>query len=265
MKILDFHGHFFPDEVAEHAVETVESISGGKIIPVLDGTMNGLLAGMSEAGVTTTVTLPVATKPEHVESINSILPQMSDKIVPFGALSPFAENWEDHIDCLVEQKIKGVKLHPEYQGFYIDDPKYFPIYQKLADSNIMALFHTGYDPGPFSRDHATPKMVRTVLDAIPNFTIIAGHFGGLLMWDEVEQYLVGQNIYFDTAAIATLIDPKQFVRIVNNHGSEKVLFGSDTPWEGQKVSIDFILSSDLTDQQKENILWNSGTELLNRG
>ena len=264
MKILDFHGHFFPDEMAEHAVETVESISGGEIVPVLDGTMNGLLTGMSESGITTTVTLPVATKPEHVESINSNLPQESEEIVPFGALSPFSETWESDIDFLVEQGIKGVKLHPEYQGFYIDDTNYFPIYEKLAESNIIALFHTGYDPGPFSSDHATPRMVKTMMDAVPNFTIIAGHFGGLSMWEEVQEFLVGENIYFDTAAIMNHIDPKLFEKMVHSHGSEKVLFGSDTPWEDQKASIDFILRSGLTDQQKENILWNSGMELLNR-
>lgn len=265
MNIIDFHSHFFPDEIADHAVQTVAEICDGVIVPVLDGTMDDMIRSMDRNGISKSVTLPVATKPEQVPGINANLPLNSDRIVPFGAANPFSENWENEIDYLVEKGVKGVKLHPEYQGFYIDDPVYYPFYEKLASANLITLFHAGYDPGPFSRDHAKPGMFLSLMENIPNLTIVAGHFGGLLMWDEVLEHLAGKDIWFDTAAICDFIDPKLFEKIVNIHGADKVLYGSDTPWEGQGKSISFITDSGLTDLQKEEILGTNAETLLNRG
>jgi len=264
MDILDFHTHFFPDEIAPHAIKTVTEISGGEITPLLDGTMQGLQNGMKANGITTSVTLPVATKPEQVSSINSSLPVLSEGIIPFGAINPFSETWESDIDFIVNQGICGVKLHPEYQGFHIDNSRFFPFYEKLAESNLIALFHTGYDPGPFSSDHATPMKVNKMIREVPELTVVAAHFGGLLMWDDVLTELAGENIWFDTAAIAGRISPALFKMIVSKHDSEKILFGSDTPWEDQRTSIDFIIDSNLTESLTEKILGINGRKLLHR-
>ncbi len=263
MKIIDFHGHFFPDALAERAVKTVADMCGGEIVPALDGTLGNLLAGMEKFGISQTVNLPVATKPESVTPINSGLLMDNPQIIPFGALSPFSLTWESDIDFVVSKKIKGIKLHPEYQGFYMNDPAYIPFYQKIADSNLIALFHAGYDPGPFSRDHALPQMFLELKEAVPNLTIVAGHFGGLMMWDDVERYLVGSDIYFDTAAIADFLPQKQFVDMATRHGIEKVLFGSDTPWEDQGKAIRYITESTLSDSAKEQILYQNADRLLN--
>lgn len=265
MKIIDFHSHFFPDEIADHAVQTVAEICGGKIVPVLDGTFDAMIRSMDRNGIEKSVTLPVATKPEQVPGINANLPLTSDRIIPFGAVNPFSENWEAEIDDLAAKGVKGVKLHPEYQGFYIDDPQYFPFYEKLASADLITLFHAGYDPGPFTRDHAKPAMFLSILENIPDLRVVAGHFGGLLMWDEVLEHLAGKDIWFDTAAICDFIDPQLFEKIVNIHGAEKVLYGSDTPWDGQEKSISFITDSTLSDTQKEMILGLNAETLLNRG
>ncbi len=263
MDIVDFHAHFFPDEIAQHAVKTVTEICDGVITPELDGTLKSLLAGMKETGISSSVTLPVATKPEQVESINSSLTTNNSSIIPFGALNPFSENWEKDIDHLVSIGVKGVKLHPEYQGFYIDKPQFFPFYEKIADAGLIALFHTGYDPGPFSRDHATPSMVKSMIQAVPKLKVVTAHLGGLLMWDEVLELLVGENIWLDTSAIAGRIPPEQFEKICNQHDAEKILFGSDTPWESQQSSIDFITRSNLEESVKESILGENARKLLN--
>ncbi|MCP4294767.1 MAG: amidohydrolase family protein, partial [Proteobacteria bacterium] len=166
---------------------------------------------------------------------------------------------------LAKMGIKGVKLHPEYQGFYIDDPVYFPFYEKLASVGLIALFHAGYDPGPFTSDHAEPHMFLNLLNNIPDLTVVAGHLGGLLMWDSVLEHLCGKNIWFDTAAIHDFIDPELFLKITEKHDCEKILMGSDTPWESPERSIEFIMKSKLTDQQKEMILGKNAEKILNFG
>lgn len=253
MEIIDFHGHFFPDSLAERAVKTVAEMCGGEIVPALDGTLAELIRGMEQFGISQTINLPVATKPESVMPINSTLLLDNPKIISFGALSPFSSTWESDIDFLKKVGVKGVKLHPEYQGFYLNDPAYLPFYRKIADAGFITLFHAGFDPGPFSRDHALPEMFLELKQNVPNLTIVAGHFGGLLMWDDVEKYLIGTDIYFDTAAIADFLPQEQFVDMATRHGIDKVLFGSDTPWEDQGKAIRYIVESSLSESAKEQI------------
>jgi predicted TIM-barrel fold metal-dependent hydrolase len=87
--------------------------------------------------------------------------------------------------------------------------------------------------------------------------------GGCMMWDAVEEYLVGQNVNFDTCYCLPIIkDKKQFERIVKNHGSDKILFGSDCPWTDAKKDIEIIESLDLTQEEKQNIFENNAKSLL---
>lgn len=262
MDIIDFHGHFFPDLLAERAVKTVSEMCEGTIVPALNGTLTYLIWGMDQFGISQTVNLPVATKPESVAPINQGLCLTNKRIIPFGALHPFSPTWESDIDNLVNLGVKGIKLHPEYQGFYVNTPSIIPFYQKIADSELIALFHAGYDPGPFSRDHAVPEMFLELKRAVPNLTIVAGHFGGLMMWDDVETHLIGTDIYFDTAAIADFLPQDRFVDMVLRHGVEKVLFGSDTPWEDQGKAIRYVMESSLPDSAKKQIMFLNAKRLM---
>lgn len=260
--VIDFHGHFFPDEIAENAVSTVAEICCGVIKPQLDGLLSSLIESSKMNGIEKVVTLPVATKVEQVTSINRNLLLDNLHIVPFASMHPDMSNFTEEISFIVKKGVLGVKLHPEYQNFYITDKRYKPFFDALATSGLLVLMHTGYDPGPFTSDHATPAMVADLLENHPGLRLIAAHLGGLQMWDEVERCLVGKDLYLDTAAIAGLISSEQFERICHAHGSDKVLFGSDTPWEAQDKAISFIMDSGLSLSEKEQILYKNAEKLL---
>ena len=260
--IIDIHTHFFPDSLAPRALSAVVDATEGKMEICGDGTLNGLIVELAESGIDQAITLPVATRSDQVISINNNLPLDEKTITPFGALNPYEPNWEESLLNLVSLGIKGVKLHPEFQDFYIDDPQFTPFFSALAESGLIVLTHAGYDPGPFSCDHGTPERIATLLERHPQLTLIAGHLGGLMQWDEVEEYLVGKRVYFDTAAIEEFISVEQFERIVRNHGAENILFGSDYPWASPSKSISFINKSSLSQRQKEHILGLNAQMLL---
>ena len=76
------------------------------------------------------------------------------------------------------------------------------------------------------------------------------HMGGNEMWDDVERYLVGQNVYFDTGVILNTMPQEQFLRIVHMHGADRILFGTDSPWADQKNFV-ALLEHDATDRGRE--------------
>ena len=262
MEIIDFHTHTFPDELAPLAIAALISNSPESINHT-DGTLSGLKSSMRENGITCSVVLPVATKASQVSTINRNCKLLAGPgILPFGALHPEMENFHEEIDFLISNKIAGIKFHPEYQNFYIDSPKVFPIYEALSQAGLIVVFHAGMDPGPFTNDHVVPSMIRKVHKSFPDLLIVAAHMGGWKMWGEVNEYLCGLPVYFDTSAVSDEMSKDEFVKLVRLHGTEKILFGTDSPWFDQGGIRRWIEETSLTDDEKERIFYRNANELF---
>ena len=100
-----------------------------------------------------------------------------------------------------------------------------------------------------------------ILDVQPEKLVLA-HMGGFMQWDDVEEYLVGQPVWFDTAVVFGKIPDEQFIRMVRNHGNDKILFASDSPWADQKEFVKHLQSLPLTGEEKDNIFHNNAVRLL---
>ena len=53
-----------------------------------------------------------------------------------------------------------------------------------------------------------------------------------------------------------------FVRLARKHGTEKILFGSDSPWAKQEDYLQFLLSCDFTEEEKKQIAGENAAALL---
>lgn len=261
--IIDIHTHTFPDELAARAVAVLADRSC--VTPYADGTCAGLCASMQRAGVDRSVIMPIATKPAQVRSINSWAVQVSRKyheLICFGTIHPKQTDWQTEIDRLVADGIPGIKLHPEYQEFFVDDAELIPIYHTLADAGLILLFHAGVDIGLPPPVHCTPDRLARVLDAAPELTIIAAHMGGYDLWDDVERYIIGRELYLDTSYSLTDLGVDQMTGLLQAHGADKILFGTDSPWTDQSAEVNGIRALPLTDDEIDAILGGNAERLL---
>jgi len=154
--IIDVHTHAFPDFLAKKALEALSSRSGD-YRPVLNGTARALTQSMNDAGITASFLANIATRPEQVRPIIEWSKQIaSDRIIPLGSFHPASPTWESDLDAIVEAGFPGVKFHPLYQGFLVDDELLIPVFEKLAEKNLFALFHAGYDIAFPGDDSASP-------------------------------------------------------------------------------------------------------------
>ena len=108
----------------------------------------------------------------------------------------------------------------------------------------------------------TPKMAAELLRDVQPEKLVLAHMGGNLLWDEVEEYLVGKPVYFDTGVVLDTMEEEQFLRIVRNHGADKILFATDSPWAGQKEFVALLQKMPLTEEEKEQILGGNACRLL---
>lgn len=261
--IIDIHTHIFPDALAARAVALLAERAGTP--PRSDGTSAGLLASMRRSGVDRAVIAPVATKPSQVRTINDSMVELHrqhPELICFGSLHPQQKDWEQEIDRLVAGGIPGIKLHPDYQSIYADDPCLLPIYRALARAGRILLMHTGVDIGLPPPVHGTPDRVARVLDAVPELTLIAAHMGGYDQWDDVERYLIGRELYLDTSFSRADLGEERMVAMIHAHGSGRILFGTDSPWTDQAEEVAGIRAMPLTEAEKEAILGGNALRLL---
>lgn len=261
-KIIDIHTHVFPDQLAARAVRQLAGRSGEKAC--LDGTAGGLEESMRRYGIALSVTQPVSTKASQVPSVNSFALELNKRsaLHNFGTLYPDYEGNAGEIERLKTAGIKGVKFHPDYQQFFVDEERLFPLYRQMADAGLIAFFHAGVDIGLPPPVHCTPDRLAKVLDGVPDLTVVAAHFGGFKMWDEVEQFLVGRNLWFDTAFTLAYLPAERFVKIVRKHGVGKILFGTDSPWADQGVEVELHAKCGLTESELGAVFHDNAAKLL---
>lgn len=259
--IIDFHAHCFPDGLAHRAITTLEKEIGLK--SSFDGTSGGLSMAVRSAGIDKAVVMPIATKPQQTVKINRWAAEIDDpNLLRFGTIHPEFAGYREEVKWLAANGFRGIKLHPESQVFNVDDPRYFPMYDAVFSAGLAILFHAGVDIAFKEPWHCLPDQLARVLDAFPGGVIIAAHMGGFRFWDEVDQHLLGRDIYLETSFSFRKLGSERMVNMMRSHGIEKILFGSDTPWTNQTVELEKIKSLDLTAAEMTAILGGNAQRLL---
>ncbi len=257
-RIIDFHAHVFPEKVAGKAVKAIGRFYG---IPMDGkGTIGDLLEKGNEIGVNRYIIHSTATTPEQVKSINDFIAKAqkdNKSLIGFGTLHPQLDDIESEVDRIISIGLKGIKLHPDFQEFDIDDQSMMPIYKAL-EGKLPILMHMGDE----NRNSSSPERLSNVISLFPDLTVIAAHFGGYMAWDDSSKFLVGKNVYFDTSSALFELSKEDAAGIIRKHGPEKILFGSDYPMWNHKEELQRFLNLELTQNERELILWKNASRLL---
>ncbi len=263
MRICDIHTHVFPDEVAPRAVAKL--VEDGGLTPYYDGTAAGLLADMDRTGVSVSVLCPVATRASQVTGINDWTASLtSERLVAFGGIHPDFPKPAAEIERMVALGMKGIKLHPEFQGFHPEDERMDAIYVAAAEHGLPILYHAGEDPN-YTEWNGRPDVFARITAAHPKLTLILAHMGGFRMWEQVTEHLLGARVYLDTAYTFGHLPPAEFGEIVRGHGADRILFGSDGPWMDAAQGVEALHELGLSEAELRLILWDNAAELLGLG
>ncbi len=281
--IIDFHTHTFPSRISSRVIDLLSRRA--RIAPFSDGSMEGLLDSMKEAGVDYSVHLPVITDVGQVEKINSSYIEQREEllekgIVAFGGIHPDYEDIQGEIRRLARAGIAGIKLHPAYFGIDLDDTPMLRIIEAAAMEDLVILTHAGIDIGIYDHNYASTDQILTVIDKIGPKKMVLAHFGNWGCWDMVEKYLAGAPVWFDLAFSLGDITPRpgmeekpirsfnlsdeDVVRISRKHGTDRILFATDSPWSSQKEYVNKVKNMAFTPREQDMILGENARLLLHR-
>lgn len=276
--IVDFHTHTFPERIAAAALGKLKQAS--HTVAFTDATMDGLRASMRGAGIDWSVVLPVATNPAKVASMNDLSAQLTgeDGLIYFGCAHPDMEGAEQELTRMAALGLKGVKLHPVYQGVDIDDDRFVRILARAGELGLTVVMHAGDDIGFPGVVRCSPEMTRRALRLAGPVRLICAHMGGWCNWERVADCLADTTAVIDTSFSLgditpleegyytpeqlRMLDEEGFCQLVRAFGSQRVVFGTDSPWADQAESLRQFTSLPLTDAEKADILGGNAQKLL---
>ncbi|MHB9132426.1 MAG: amidohydrolase family protein [Armatimonadota bacterium] len=256
--LIDAHTHAFSEKIAEKAVQQLidyyqlPTSFGGQLTDLLE---QAALAHLDALVLLVAATKPVQVKPAHDWILSRPWEGLANcpVIIPFGTYHIDDPHWLQEIDRLRAGGVRGIKLHPEFQGIDLSDPRLLPLLEEIAGEFVL-MVHVG-DPRVSQQNLSTPRKVAALLDLFPNLTVIAAHLGGYCFWQDAYDALAGRNLYLDTSSAIQFIDPDLLRRLVDKHGTEHILCGSDYPLDSPVKAMEAVdRLSWLSGEQKAAIM-----------
>lgn len=272
MNIIDFHTHAFPDALAPRAIAqlTINAAASG-YKPLTDGTIQGLIDSMDQAGINRSVVCNIATNARQMTKVNdfAISCMQNNRLIPLGSLHPdaAADEMDMELDRLATAGLAGIKIHPDYVHVEIDSPAFEPILARCEARGMLVVTHAGFDPVEPEHIHCAPDMVLRMLERHPALKLVVAHTGGFDCEREVLEKLCGKNVYLDTSLAAVRNDRSVAWGalcgdILRAHDPNKILFATDTPWSEPTAEIAFVRNLGLPDETVEKMLHENAERLL---
>ncbi len=202
--------------------------------------------------------------------------------------------------CVKELGFKGWNTHSNFGDSFLDEKRYWPLLAKAEELNIPIYLHPTYPivpqlatyglgvAGPsFGFGMETSMVVMRmiaagVFDAFPKLKIILGHYGeGFpFMLDRVDRpYIQGHVPLEPTVAPKLKRMPSDYLRdnIISSTsgnyspqafactrdalGTERMVLGTDYPFENMPACMDFLARQPMEEAEKDRLYWETAASL----
>src|SRR3990172_974770 len=134
-------------------------------------------------------------------------------------------------------KLNGAKFQPSVQGFFPNDRRFYPLYEKCVELKIPVQFHTGTTgigagmPGGMGihLKYTQPVYLDDVAADFPDLTIIACHPSWPWQEEMIAVLLHKGNVFNELSGWSPKYFPESLKRKIRGRLQDKVMFGSDYP------------------------------------
>ena len=278
MNIIDVHTHFFPNDMKLNRSKycnldpNFAELYGEKRIniPVEDD----LVKILNKYPKIKLIIQSIGYKDfELSKYTNDFLIEMStkyDQVKTFGSINITwgIEKCLQELERMYSKGVIGIgELHPDAQGFDILNFNIFdPIVERMVSNNMIINFHSSEPVGHIynGKGRIFPSKLYSFAMKYKNLKMIFSHLGGGLpiyyFMPELKKEL--DNVYYDTAAINFLYEPKIVKVFYEILGSEKILFGSDYGLIPIERAAQNIRDSKLTSDELDDIFYKNASNLL---
>lgn len=259
MRVIDMHTHIFPDRIAAKATRATADYFDLPEEPNCWGSVGELTEELEAAGIEYAMVFSAATTPRQVEHINRYILEESLKqprFIPCGTLHAEYEDYREELRWMREHGVYGVKLHPEFQHFVLDDDRLFPMFEEMEKNDMFLIAHMG-DPRV---NVSGPRRMLPIARTFPRLRCIATHLGNWGDWDieKIRPLTRLENVYADISSTFSYVkDKAPLYPILAEYDPTHVFFGSDYPIWSPRKELDKALALGLEEGFLEDVLFNN--------
>lgn len=272
MTIIDTHAHIFPAKIAAAAAEATGRFYATAQTPTrppLDamvshgGTSEELLACAKDAGISKLLVFSCATTPKQVDSITNFISAECDAHPEFlgaGSMHIDCPDFEAACDRMLEKNIRGIKLHPDIQGFAVDDPRLLPLYEIMQAKKMFLISHTGDN----RYNYSNPDKLLHLAELFPRMDFICAHFAGWSEWELARRIMRRENIFMDTSSTIGFSGDETAKKAFSAFDPSHIFFGTDYPMWDPKTELESILRLGLPEDILEGVLHTNFETFISR-
>lgn len=253
-RIIDVHNHIYPEKIVSKATDAIGDFYDIDMRHL--GTGDELVEAGKRAGIEKFVVCSAATIPQQVPIINNFIAAECAKhpeFIGFGTLHAEFEDSENEILRMKEMGLTGVKLHPDFQKFYLDDDNSIEMFRAIRDGGMWSIVHLGDDRYEYSQ----PERMAKVLDEVPGLKLIGAHFGGYRRWASALNVYKPGTLYFDISSSMHFMDKELIFKFFDRYGIESFFWGTDFPMWDHGEELELFFSLGLSEEQNRMILFDN--------
>ena len=182
--------------------------------------------------------------------------RLHPELIPIGSINPVAKNWKrDFFDCVEKHEMPGIRLHPGYHGYGLDDPGFAELLGMAAEAEIFVQIAVALEDTRTQNDIArVPDVDLSVMPDPGNCRV------QLLNWKPRGE--VPPKVFLDSARID---GTDGIAKLLETISADRILFGTHAPFLIPEAAlIRAVHENQLAEASMRKILEGNAERLLRR-
>ena len=204
------------------------------------------------------------------DKVAAICNEYPEQFIGFASVDPHKPNHVDELErAVTELGMKGLKLHPQVQAFYPNEPQWEPLWDKCEEHKLPIVVHVGqtglgagcHGGSGIAYDYGRPMLMDMVASKHPDLTVVMAHFGYPWHLEVLASAMHKTNVWVDLSGWRPKYIPEEVKRDCRGRLSDRFVWGSDYPMlDPGKILAEFD-EMGLGDKE-EDVLKNNAARLL---
>jgi predicted TIM-barrel fold metal-dependent hydrolase len=131
-------------------------------------------------------------------------------------------------------------------------------FYELIEGRLPLILHCG----DYRWDNSHPHRIKEILHTFPKLVLNAAHFGGWSLYDLALEYLEDERCFLDVSSASIYLGQRRTTELIHIYGADRILFGSDFPMWSPVVELERFMKNDLTESEREMILWRNAERFV---
>ncbi|MCK4872031.1 MAG: amidohydrolase [Phycisphaerales bacterium] len=196
-------------------------------------------------------------------------------IIPLACVNPAFPGWEaDFAECFEKMGFRGLRLFPTYHGYRLEERFFHDVVEAAEEKQIPLILSVRIED---ERQHhwlvkVPPLDLEAAAGAIADFPRTTFVLSGATypeLYSARQSLEHADNWYFDIARMQGRHDNpgpvEVLVRAIDDFGAERILFGSNAPFQYIRSSLLKVLHAPIGEDERDLILFGNAMRLLAGG